>query len=314
MTSRPRRALAGFALLALATASALVTTKLATSTARPTSVASADDSPVLLPGSLPPNGPAPTSPVATATRNTCVNVPIIYYHYIRSYNNPHDKLGEQLSVAPSAFQAQMDWMRVAGVHPVTLAQVMAAVTGGLPLPSHPVVLTFDDGHNDFATRAVPILMREGFVATAFVVPGFLGQPSYMTDQQVVQVAQDGMVIGAHTMHHVDLNADSEQLARIEIDASRTVLQQLTGQPVNDFAYPYGDYDSTVVSLVAEDGFRDAVATTWGTQQCVTNRFTLHRIEAAGSYSVSALMRATGLPLPSPGWTDPGLPPVSSRSS
>jgi len=307
------RALVAVVLVALATGSAVLTSSLASTTARPTQVATADNAPVVLPSAqLGPTAPAIQPPQLTATSNDCVNVPIVYYHYIRVDTNPHDTLGQQLSVSPQQFQAQMDWLHQAGVHPVTLAQVWAAINGGAALPSRPIVLTFDDGHSDFATRAVPVLLREGFIATNFVVPGFLGRSSYMTYQQVVEVSNDGMVIGAHTMHHINLNAVSLQLAKIEIDASKSVLEGLTGRSVLDFAYPYGYHDPAVVSLVAQDGFRDAVVTTWGTQQCASNRYTLHRIEVAGSYNVWSFARAAGLPVPPPGWADSGLPP--SRTS
>jgi len=302
-----RRAAIAVVLVALAAGSAVLTSSLVSSTARPTQVSTAGDAPLL--PTLQPIAPTTPSPQLAVTTNHCVNVPIVYYHYIRVDTNPRDTLGQQLSVTPQKFQAQMDWLREAGVHPVTLAQVMAAVSGGAALPSHPIVLTFDDGHNDFATRAVPVLLHEGFIATAFVVPGFLGQSSYMTYQQVIEVANEGMVIGSHTMHHVKLNTVSLQLAKIEIDASKSLLEGLIGRPVLDLAYPYGNYDAAVVSLVAQDGYRDAVATTWGTQQCVSNRYVLHRIEVAGSYNVWSFARAAGLPVPPPGWTDPGLPPV-----
>ena len=117
----------------------------------------------------------------TVTSAHCVDVPILLYHYIRVNPNARDRTGFMLSVPPAAFQAQMDWLHLNGVHTVTLEQVAAALDGKQTLPPHAIVITFDDGHDDFATRAVPLLLREHFVATTFVVPGFLGTSSYMTE-------------------------------------------------------------------------------------------------------------------------------------
>src|SRR5579884_3853514 len=195
----------------------------------------------------------------------------------------------------------MDWLKRAGGHPVTLSQVLQAMAGGAPLPPHPVVLTFDDGYDDFATAATPVLLRDGFVGTDFVVSGFVGRPGYMTAQQVQQVAAAGMVIGAHTVHHVDLAALPAALQAIEIASSRQVLQQLLHRPVLDFAYPYGDFTATTAALVAKAGFSDAVTLTAGTQQCASDRYLLDRIRVQGSDTVWTFARSAGVAPPPPGW-------------
>lgn len=306
---RQRRILAGVSLLALAAAVALVSSgTLRPSGARQTGVAVGADAPMIrVPAALTHTVPQPTGPPVTASGG-CISLPILFYHYIRINPDPRDQLGFQLSVTPKNFQAQMDWLRAAGGHPVTLQQMMAALQGGPPLPSHAVVLTFDDGHDDFATQAVPVLLREHFVATSFVVPGFLGTPTYMTPEQVQQVAAEGMVIGAHTVHHVELTRVAAPVASSEITTSKALLEQLIGQPVEDFAYPYGAVSPAVATMVAQAGFRDATATTWGTQQCLSNRSRLHRLEVLGSESLAAFASAAGVPAPPPNWVDPGPPP------
>jgi peptidoglycan/xylan/chitin deacetylase (PgdA/CDA1 family) len=243
-----------------------------------------------------------------------ITVPILVYHYVRIDANPRDRVGFGLSTPPAVFRAEMDWLREAGGHTVTLAQVMAALEGGHPLPPHPVVLTFDDGHSDFATSAVPVLLADGFVATAFVNTGFMGKPSYMTAQQVQQVAAEGMVIGDHTVNHVDLNALPAAAAREEIAADRATLQSVTGQPVLDFAYPYGDYDAQTVSIVASLGFRDAVTMRFGRTEWLAQPFTMPRMRMGGSDSVSDFAYAAGIVAPPPHWVDPSIaaPLATSR--
>lgn len=308
---RGRRVIAGVSLLALIAVVAVISAAgLRAPTVRATGVAVGDDAPMIrMPAALAhvvPTPPPPTGPPVMASGG-CISVPILFYHYIRINPDPRDQLGFELSVTPRNFQAQMDWLRVAGGHPVTLAQVMAAIQGGPPLPSRPVVLTFDDGHDDFATQAVPILVKNHFVATSFVVPGFLGTPSYMTQAQVQQVAEQGMVIGAHTMHHVDLTRVAAAVAQAEITSSKTMLEQLIGHAVDDFAYPYGKLSPPVEAWVQQAGFHDASATTGGTQQCLSNRFALHRLEVLGSESIAGFAGQAGVPAPPPGWSDPGPP-------
>ncbi len=307
---RARRLLAGVVLVAIATGAGLVTSAvLRPPTVRATNVAVGDDAPMVeVAPAVAHTIPPPAGPPITASGG-CISLPILYYHYIRVNPDPRDHLGFELSVTPKNFQAQMDWLKAAGGHPVTLAQMMAALQGGPALPSHPVVLTFDDGHYDFATQAVPVLLRQHFVATTYVVPAFLGTPSYMTQQQVQEVATDGMVVGAHTVHHVELTKVPATVAETEIRQSKALLEQLTGQPVLDFAYPYGAQNASLANMVAQAGFRDAAATTWGTQQCLSNRFALHRVEVLGSGSLASFASLAGVPAPPPNWVDPGPPPA-----
>lgn len=181
-----------------------------------------------------PSGDAPQAqlpqPAAVAVPlGPHVTVPILYYHYIRGIApTPQDMLGFRLSIPPSLFAAQMALLHVEGAHTITLATLMAALAGKASLPPHPVVLTFDDGYADFATAAEPVLAHYGFVATDFVVSGFIGRPRYMTAAQVLAMDAAGMVIGSRTVHHTDLVRVSLADARMEIDGGKAALEQLLG--------------------------------------------------------------------------------------
>ena len=306
---RARRLVSGAVLVALATSAALVTSTALRPTPPPraTGVALAHHARLVLVAPVVAQTITVGAPVTA--HDGCISVPILYYHYIRVNPNPRDRLGFELSVTPRHFQAQMDWLKAEGGHPETLAQVMTALQSGTALPARSVVLTFDDGHDDFATQVVPVLLREHFVATSFVVPGFLGSPTYMSPAQVRAVAADGMVIGAHTMHHVDLTKVSAAVARSEIRFSKALLEQLIGQPVLDFAYPYGSWNPSIAAMVAQAGFRDAAATRWGTMQCLSNRFQLHRSEVLGSSDLATFASLAGVPIPPVSWVDPAPPPA-----
>ena len=256
-------------------------------------------------------GAAPPPPRAGPS----VSVPVLLYHYIRGNPRASDREGFRLSVTPANFAQQMGLLAADGVHTVSLDDVMRALNGGPPLPPRPVVLTFDDGHDDFAFRAVPVLQSYGFTATAFVVPGFLGRSSYLSLAQLHTVVAAGMTIGAHTMHHVDLAVVSPSVAMDEISRSRSVLQQLTGQPVLDFAYPYGIFTNRVIGMVRQAGFRDAATTEPGTRQYATQPFLVRRIEVSGYDTLSSFAHKAGLPPPPRGFVapSPSASPAGSPS-
>ena len=251
--------------------------------------------PIPTPLDDPVSSPPPT-PVHNFVGSSLV-VPILMYHYIRVNPVATDKVGFGLSVPPDTFATQMAYLRSAGAHTVTLDQVAQALNGGPSLPPRSVVLTFDDGHNDFATEAVPIMKKYGFVGTDFVVPGFLGHTTYMTATQVQQVDAMGMVIGAHTVHHIALASVPLSVAQAEIDGSKQLLEQLLGHPVLDFAYPYGSYDPAVGALVKAAGFRDAATTYSSDVQYTALPFVLNRYKVMGGESLAAFAGQALLPPP-----------------
>jgi peptidoglycan/xylan/chitin deacetylase (PgdA/CDA1 family) len=238
--------------------------------------------------------PPPQRAVFTGVGGPRVVVPILCYHYVR-VASPSDRVGYGLSVTPANFANQMRLLRDVGAHPVTLGDVMAALAGGPSLPSRAVVLTFDDGYADFATTAVPTMRQYGFRATSYVVSGFIGRANYMTAAQVLDVMAAGMVIGAHTVDHVALAHTSIAIARNEIVISRQKLQALTGTSVDDFAYPYGDYNLAVTQLVKDAGFREAVTTDAGNVQFLSQRFELRRVRVGGYDTLASFASKAGVP-------------------
>ena len=112
-----------------------------------------------------------------------------------------------------------------------------------------VSITFDDRVGTQWTYARPKLAATGLKATFYLTSGSveLGPFGRMTDAQVQQLVADGHHIGSHSVSHPDLVNDGLSAAQraAELQNSRTTLQALTGQPVDDFASPYGSYNATV---------------------------------------------------------------------
>jgi peptidoglycan/xylan/chitin deacetylase (PgdA/CDA1 family)/SAM-dependent methyltransferase len=63
----------------------------------------------------------------------------------------------------------------------------------------------------------------------------------------------GMTVGAHGVHHLALPAQALDVQAREVEASCETLRRLTGQPVNLFAYPYGDTSWDAADVVRSRG-------------------------------------------------------------
>jgi peptidoglycan/xylan/chitin deacetylase (PgdA/CDA1 family) len=118
-----------------------------------------------------------------------------------------------------------------------------------------VSIEFDDGSAEqYGARS--ILASHKMKATFFINSGTLINSYHMTWAQVHQLYAEGNEIAGHTVLHQHLTALSAAEARREVcDDRSSLLRQ--GFAVADFAYPYGDYNTTVQSIPQECGYNSA---------------------------------------------------------
>ncbi|MEQ1887033.1 MAG: polysaccharide deacetylase family protein, partial [Bryobacteraceae bacterium] len=100
-------------------------------------------------------------------------------------------------------------------------------------------LTFDDGLLNHYTAVYPLLRELDARATFFVPSGLIGTPGQMTRAMIRELSAGGMSIGSHTVTHPALPALSLREAHAELYESKAALEDLTGKPCADLAYPYG---------------------------------------------------------------------------
>jgi peptidoglycan/xylan/chitin deacetylase (PgdA/CDA1 family) len=214
------------------------------------------------------------------------------YHYIRVPPSRNaDPIGYGLSVTPTDFAAQMDWLAANGYHPITIADIRLYLDGAKPLPDKPVALTFDDGYLDLYTTAFPILKTHRFTATAYIVSGFVGAPNRnVTSDEIVEMDRYGIEIGAHTFSHQDLTKVSGDRLDYELRASKQALETIVGHPVVDFCYPAGKYDASVIAAVEAAGYASATTTDEGVDHTYGDRFTWARVRVAGGESLADFAR------------------------
>jgi len=102
----------------------------------------------------------------------------------------------------------------------------------------------------------------------------------MTSDQVRLLAHRGITIGAHTVNHPILTSVPDEVARKEIEASKSGLEALLQGDVDVFAYPNGkpelDYGPAHPEMVRTLKFKAAVSTHWGVGTGSSDRFQLPR--------------------------------------
>jgi poly-beta-1,6-N-acetyl-D-glucosamine N-deacetylase len=199
---------------------------------------------------------APSSFVEMTPESRRFRVPVIMYHDVKK------KKDVSYDVPPRKFRAQMESIKEAGFTPISMDQLHAHLTENKPLPSKPILLTFDDGYLGNYEEAYPILKEFKYPAVFFIVPSYVGvktSKDHVTWEQLKEVVKDGLVtVEAHTMTHpVDLTKLEDAKLRREVFESKAVLEKKLGIAVNYFAYPTGNRDERVVALAKEAGYRMA---------------------------------------------------------
>jgi hypothetical protein len=121
-----------------------------------------------------------------------------------------------------------------------------------------VSISFDDGSaTQYQVR--PLLAGHGMHATFFVNSGLIATSGRMTLSQLRDLAADGNEIGGHGLMHLDLTTLSATDAQHEVCTDRAALQA-DGFAALDFAYPFGNYNAGVESIVRGCGYQSARTT------------------------------------------------------
>jgi peptidoglycan/xylan/chitin deacetylase (PgdA/CDA1 family) len=213
-----------------------------------------------------------------------IHVAVLMYHRIGHLPTDPTPTSTKLTVQPRVFAAQMEWLARHGFHAITVRQLYAALERREPLPSRPVLITFDDGYRDILFNAAPVLHRLAMPAAAFIITDRVNGPdaSFLTWENLRALERDGFTIGSHTVHHLHLPSIPPWQAWAELRRSRATLQQHLGEPVDWFAYPGGAENASVVQLVRKAGYRLAFTTQAGFTQYAREPLLLHRDEIARS--------------------------------
>ncbi len=222
------------------------------------------------------------------------------YHRIDLLRPSLPAITRRLTVTPTDFRGQMLWLKRNGFHAVSQLQVFDALERGAPLPSKPIMITFDDGYRDVLWNASPVLERLGMPATEYVITGRTSgpDPSFLTWGELPVLEQRGITVGSHTVTHRPLTWLSSADALAELRDSRQALERHLGHPVQWFAYPYGDENAEVVDLARQAGYVLAVTTSGGVVQSADQPLLLHREEVLDTTGVSGFAALlAGVPYP-----------------
>ena len=254
-------------------------------------------------------------------------LPVLAYHKV----DTGFELGVN-SITPQAFECQMKFLAEQGYTAITVDGLICAIasnslfdnrpqsrdrqfyqfttseckhrqgyhSGLLNLPPRSILITFDDGYEDFYTYAYPILKKYGLTATVFVLAGYIGKLNtwdvrlrlkrarHLNQEQIQVLSSEGIGFGSHGMYHRFLTRCRLADAEVELQSSKSILEDLLNRPIYSFAYPYGSTNAKTVQRVKSADYR--VAFSLNPSQVITQslmyrfpRIAIYRYDTARSF-------------------------------
>lgn len=206
-----------------------------------------------------------------------LTLPIITYHAIRTIHNA-PLSGTVIDY--DRFAEEMRYLHEQGYTSLNMDEVVQFMRGR-KLPPKIVAINFDDGLIS-SLQAVPLLLRYGFKATFWVIPG-VAQPnplkpgadrlymSWLTLELLDKVP--GMALYSHTMTHPWQAGDTlvdwaqgltpgktVQDVNFELTESKKQLEDKLGHPVSYLDWPSGIYNQELIDLAQRAGYKAIVTT------------------------------------------------------
>ncbi len=177
-----------------------------------------------------------------------------------------------LSTTPERFEHQLGLLVSRGYRGVTFTEAVES-----PASARVLAVTFDDAFRSVLELGLPILERLGLPATVFAPADFIGSEQPMTwtgiDRwlggpherelmpmswsELQTLAESGWEIGSHTGSHPHLTQIDDDALLDELTRSKTACEDHLARPCTSLAYPFGDFDTRVVTRTASVGYRAA---------------------------------------------------------
>lgn len=113
-------------------------------------------------------------------------------------------------------------------------------------------ITFDDGYRNNYEIVFPIMRELNLKFNIFLEVKAIGKENYLTWDMVNEMKNSGLVcFGAHTYSHKDARFINNNDFEKEINYANKIIFYNTQLEVNDFCFPYGAYNTRIVTSLDE---------------------------------------------------------------
>ncbi|HHY97602.1 MAG TPA: polysaccharide deacetylase family protein [Firmicutes bacterium] len=240
---------------------------------------------------------------------------VLMYHQI---GFQHQRRGV---IPPELFDAHMLYLKQMGFKPISRSLFENFLDRRAKVPHNAILITFDDGYESFYKYAYPILKKYRFPAINFVIVGYtpdsglalarkVGVP-HLSWGEMEEMERSGLVsIESHTFdshYYVPVDklgrkrpvlisrvydpkigrqeSEDEYERRVWCDLwlAKSLLEEHLHKQITSLCFPYGAYNSTVIKLARDVGYRYFYTVRSGVNRPGRGIALIKRISAGDSY-------------------------------
>lgn len=185
-----------------------------------------------------------------------MKIPIFTFHKISN-----GEIRSKYWISKDALFHKLSTLKDLGYETITMEQLSRCEIN----VSNPMVLTFDDGYQNFHL-AVPMLHRLGMSATLFVCTGMLGKTNrewenydvvpvpHLMRSEVSELESLGFDCQPHTVYHKNLIRLCKDEIWSELKLGKEDLASILGKEKTVFCYPGGGYNPEIQGMVKDAGY------------------------------------------------------------
>jgi peptidoglycan/xylan/chitin deacetylase (PgdA/CDA1 family) len=218
-------------------------------------------------------------------------VPILCYHNIKDFDASSGPMTKVYSVKPANFEAQMKALSTAGYHTILPAQLYEYLVHDGPLPSKPILITFDDTRGEQYSIGAAEMEKYGFKGVFFVMTVSINRPNYLTKEQIAALSNTGHVIAAHTWDHHMVTKYSGEDWNTQLVKPKAKLEEIIAKPVTYFAYPFGLWNKEAIPEIKKSGYQMAFILSTK-RDSIDPLYTVRRMIVSGTWTTEGMMKST----------------------
>lgn len=152
------------------------------------------------------------------------------------------------------------------------------------------MITFDDTDEEQFTVGAKEMNKYGFKGVFFIMTVSIGQPDYMTKEQIKELSQNGNAVESHTWDHKDVRKYDNADLQKELLNPKHTIEEITGKTADYFAYPFGAWNESGINLLKKAGIKMAF-TLAAKRDHANPLYTVRRMMVSGTWSTNGMMQA-----------------------
>lgn len=202
-------------------------------------------------------------------------IPVLMYHFFWDDEKSKDENYSNLFMAKTDFENQLKYLRENNYYFPTWEELYDYINSKIKLPKKSVILTADDGNETFYKIALPLIQKYKVPVTSFVVADRSAWKEYK-DEEYLHFESHSYSMHKRICKGVkwDGAVMCSKYDELYKDVSSSI--KVIGNK-NAFAYPFGQYNNSIIKALKENGIKMAFTTNKGRVKPGANKYKLPRV-------------------------------------